>query len=116
MRDIFVSACVRRRSTVFTKPKLSNPKLRVLKKTNGVGVFFEYKSERKARGTNLHEKEQIMTIEQAQHLRVQWQSKGFPPCKHATVESEYYDTGEATGMLVCRGCGEYLLGDSNHNL
>ncbi len=57
-----------------------------------------------------------MTIEQAQHLRVQWQSKGFIPCKHSTVEHEYYDTGEATGMLVCRGCGEYLLGDSNHNL
>ncbi len=57
-----------------------------------------------------------MTIEQAQHLRVQWQSKGFVPCRHSTAEYEYYHTGEPTGMLVCRLCGEYMLGDSEHNV
>ncbi len=56
-----------------------------------------------------------MTIDQGQHLRVLWQSRGSIPCKHSTVEHEYYDTGEETGMLVCRGCGEYLFGGSEHH-
>ena len=56
-----------------------------------------------------------MDIQQAQHLRVLWQSKGLPHCKHQVAEREYYHTGEPTGLLVCRGCGEYMLGDLENN-
>jgi len=52
-----------------------------------------------------------MTIEQAQHLRVVWQSKGLPDCRHPDAENEYYPSGEPTGMLVCSRCGDYLGGD-----
>ena len=53
-----------------------------------------------------------MDIEQAQYLRVLWQSNGSPRCQHSVAaENEYYHTGEPTGLIVCSGCGGYLLGD-----
>ena len=55
-----------------------------------------------------------MTIEQAQHLRVVWQSREFPDCRHPTAEQEYYPGGEPTGLLVCSNCGDYLEGDSGN--
>ena len=63
----------------------------------------------------LKRKTWTMTIEQAQHLRVVWQSKGFSSCQHPTSEREYYHSGEPTGLSVCLGCGEYLLGDLGSN-
>ena len=56
-----------------------------------------------------------MKIEQAQYLRVLWQSNGSPNCQHSVAENEYYHTGEPTGLLVCFECGGYLLGDFQNN-
>lgn len=57
---------------------------------------------------------QVMTIEQAQHLRVVWESKGLADCQHPAAEYESYPSGERTGMLVCSRCGDYLGGNSEN--
>jgi hypothetical protein len=52
-----------------------------------------------------------MTIEQGQQLRVLWQAKGSPVCRHPQVEIEYSRMGEPTGVVVCSRCGDYLRGE-----
>lgn len=49
-----------------------------------------------------------MQFEEGQEKRKQWKAEGEPPCRHISIEKEYY-LGGSTGDYVCTSCGLSML-------